>query len=90
MDSQNREEVDKHNKMMIHIDTLMDEMDNKNKVMEDLRKDIDKAYDLIRALCLRIDSVENLIEEQDAYILRKRNNITLLSQNVTEQQMEWK
>ena len=65
MDSQNREEVDKRNKMLTTIDILMDEMDNKNKVMENLTNDKDKAYDLIRTLRCRIDTVENSIAEQD-------------------------
>ena len=50
----------------------------------------DKSFEMIRDIRIKMDAVEERVEEQDKYILRNRESISVLTEHVGEQKREHK
>ena len=81
---------DKQSDLRTDLEQLEINMQQYKDMMEKLNTAKDKAFDMIRDIHIEMDVVEERVEEQDRYILRNRESISVLTEHVQDKKREHK
>ena len=63
---------------------MHEQLETNTKVIEKFKIAKDKLFDIVNELKAKINEVMDTIDEQDGYMLTNRNNIAIMSQNMSE------